>query len=92
MFKAISKMSEENQAACKLDEGEEVLQLELPAHADAPAVVEPCEEAFDLPPAGVAPHAASLVPGERPAIGAVGIEQEHPLLGHLLPEGVASYA
>ena len=47
-------MSQEDNYATEIEHGTEVIQLSLPASNQAPEVVQPGKEAFDLPTTAIA--------------------------------------
>lgn len=82
-------MSEKDDGASQLEEGEIVLGIVFPANDEPSKVVQPGEEAFDFPALGVATQAATVIEGGLGAATAVRGQKQDLFFEQSLPQRVA---
>lgn len=75
--------------ATKLDHAEEILRVPLVAHHEAAKVVQPREQALDLPPTTIAPQRPSVLPLRCCRIRAMRRDQFDALVGNFKSKPIA---
>ena len=82
-------MPEKNDDTSELEEGVEVFGIVFPAHHQSSKVMQPSEEAFDLPAFAIAPQPAPIIKGRLGAAFAMRRQKQHLLVEQSLAQGIA---
>src|SRR5438552_14957338 len=82
-------MSEKNECASKLKEGEIVFGVIFPAHNESSKVVQPGEETLNFPALGVPPQTAAIIEGGLGSSTTMRDQEQYLLFEHSLAQWIA---